>query len=213
MSKTWNFSSHPVLPPSASLFHHVTGLGHVLLHLCPVTAAPRGTAGASTGRAEVCVPLCHETGPWTLYYESLHMYPNFPHTWANVILNNKFKIPWQLRERDLEKRKIFFQLFHQRPAFLSCSAPYQFLGFPDDASGKEPTQQCRIYKRHGFDPWVGKIPWRRDDNPLQYSCLENFMDRGAWQPTAHRVAKSQTQLKQFSMHSTWIHGIVWKIDF
>ena len=32
-------------------------------------------------------------------------------------------------------------------------------------------------------------------NPLQYSCLENPMDRGAWTPTVHRVAKSQTQLK------------------
>ena len=34
------------------------------------------------------------------------------------------------------------------------------LGFPGDASGKEPTYQCRRHKRLGFDPWVGKIPWR-----------------------------------------------------
>ena len=34
-----------------------------------------------------------------------------------------------------------------------------------------------------------------NDNPLQYSCLENPMDRGAWQATVHGVAKSQTQLK------------------
>ena len=32
-------------------------------------------------------------------------------------------------------------------------------------------------------------------NPLQYSCLENPMNRGAWQATVHSVAKSQTQLK------------------
>ena len=31
-----------------------------------------------------------------------------------------------------------------------------------------------------FDPWIGKIPWRRKWQPLQYSCLENPMDRGAW---------------------------------
>ena len=36
---------------------------------------------------------------------------------------------------------------------------------------------------HVFNPWVGKIPWRRDGNPLQYSCLENPMDRGAWWAT------------------------------
>ena len=35
------------------------------------------------------------------------------------------------------------------------------LGFPGGASGKEPTCQCKKYKRHGFDPWVSKIPWRR----------------------------------------------------
>ena len=40
------------------------------------------------------------------------------------------------------------------------------LGFPGGTSGKEPTCQCRRQKRRGFDPWVGKIPWRR-----------------AWQPT------------------------------
>ena len=36
---------------------------------------------------------------------------------------------------------------------------------------------------------------------LQYSCLENPIDRGAWQATVHRVAKRQTQLKQFG--TTW----------
>jgi len=37
-------------------------------------------------------------------------------------------------------------------------------------------------------------------NPLQYSCLENPMDRGAWQGTAHRVTKSHTRLKRLSTH-------------
>ena len=46
-----------------------------------------------------------------------------------------------------------------------------------------------------FDPWVGKIPWRRAWNPLQYSCLENLMDRGTWQATVYGVTKSQTQQK------------------
>ena len=38
-------------------------------------------------------------------------------------------------------------------------------------------------------------------NPLQYSFLENPMDRGAWWATVHRVAKSWTKLKQLSMHA------------
>ena len=38
-------------------------------------------------------------------------------------------------------------------------------GFPGDASGKEPACQCRRHKRHGFDPWVGKVPWRKAGQP------------------------------------------------
>ena len=38
-------------------------------------------------------------------------------------------------------------------------------------------------------------------NPLQYSCLENPMDRGAWWAAIHRVAWSQIQLKRLSMHA------------
>ena len=51
------------------------------------------------------------------------------------------------------------------------------------------------YKKCGFHPWVGKIPLRKSmANPLQYSCLENPMDRGAWRATVHEVAKCQTWL-------------------
>jgi len=39
---------------------------------------------------------------------------------------------------------------------------------------------------------VGKILWRRNDYPLQYSCLENLVDRGAWQAIVHEVEKNQT---------------------
>ena len=39
------------------------------------------------------------------------------------------------------------------------------MGFPGGASGKEPVCQYRRYKRHGFNPWVGKITWRRKWQP------------------------------------------------
>ena len=42
---------------------------------------------------------------------------------------------------------------------------------------------------------LGRSPEGGHDNPLQYSCLENPMDRGAWQAAVHRVAKSWMQLK------------------
>ena len=46
--------------------------------------------------------------------------------------------------------------------------------------------------RCGFNPWVGKIPCRRAWEPLQYSCLENPLERGACWAKVHRVAKSRT---------------------
>ena len=50
---------------------------------------------------------------------------------------------------------------------LALSSFMMLCGFPGSASGKEHACQCRRHKKHGFDPWVRKIPWRR-----------------AWQPTA-----------------------------
>ena len=44
----------------------------------------------------------------------------------------------------------------------------------------------------GSIPGSGKSPGGGHDNPVQYSCLENPMDRGAWQATVHETAKSQT---------------------
>ena len=48
-------------------------------------------------------------------------------------------------------------------------------------------------------PGSGRSPGEGNGNPLQYSCLENPMDGGAWLATVHRVAKSQTRLSDFTM--------------
>ena len=56
---------------------------------------------------------------------------------------------------------------------------YTYTGFPGGARGKEPACQCRRHKRCKFDPWFRKISWRKARHLLQYSCLENPMDRGA----------------------------------
>ena len=47
----------------------------------------------------------------------------------------------------------------------------------------------------------GRSPGGGNGNPLQYSCLENPMGRGAWRATVHRVAKIQIRLKQLSTHA------------
>ena len=50
-------------------------------------------------------------------------------------------------------------------------------------------------------PLSGEDPLEEFGNRIQYSCLENPMDRGDWQRTNHKVAKSQTQMKQLSTHT------------
>ena len=69
-------------------------------------------------------------------------------------------------------------------------------GFPGGASGIKPTSNTG-----NTIPGLGRSPEGGHGNPLQYSCLENPMDRGAWQTVVHRAAKSQTRLKWLSMHT------------
>ena len=67
---------------------------------------------------------------------------------------------------------------------------YLFGGFPGGSDGKEPA--CDVGDT-GSVPGSGRSPGGEHGNPLQYSCLENFMDRAAWHATVRGVAKSQTQ--------------------
>ena len=50
----------------------------------------------------------------------------------------------------------------------------------------------------GSIPGLGRSPGEGNGNPLQYSCLENPMDREVWRATVHGVAKSRTQLSDFT---------------
>ena len=53
----------------------------------------------------------------------------------------------------------------------------------------------------GSISWLGKTPGRGHGNPLQYSCLDNAMDRRASQASVHKVTKSQTRLKWLSTNA------------
>ena len=71
-----------------------------------------------------------------------------------------------------------------------------FEGLPRWLSGKEFTCQCR---RMGSIPGSGRSHGGGNGNPLQYPCLKNLMDTGAWQAAGHRVTKSCTGL---NMHAS-----------
>ena len=65
---------------------------------------------------------------------------------------------------------------------------------------KQPTSAGDI-REEDSTPGLGRSPGGGHGNPLQYSCLGNPMDRGAWRATAHSVAKTQTRLKRLSTHA------------
>ena len=71
------------------------------------------------------------------------------------------------------------------------------MGFPGDSDGK--ASACSVGDL-GLIPGSGRSPGEGNGNPLLYSCLENPMDREAWEATVHGVAKSRTQLSNF-IHS------------
>ena len=80
---------------------------------------------------------------------------------------------------------------------------------PGGASDKEPACQCRKHRRPGFNSWVRKIPGEGNGNPLQYSCLEDPMDKGAWWATIHGFTKSWTQLSRCTHVRIHTHTHTW----
>ena len=69
------------------------------------------------------------------------------------------------------------------------------MGFPGGSDSKESAYNAGDL---GSIPGLGRSPGEGNGNSLQYSCLENPMDRGAWWATVDRVVKSQTRLGQLS---------------
>ena len=69
---------------------------------------------------------------------------------------------------------------------------------------KNPPANAGDLRDSSWIPGLGIFPGEGHGNPLQYSCLENPMDRGAEWATVHRITKSQTQLKGLSKHTGWL---------
>ena len=79
-------------------------------------------------------------------------------------------------------------------------------GFTDGASDKEPACQGRRCKRHGFDPWVRKIPWRRARQPTPVFFPGKLHEQRSLVGYSHGLAKSQTWLMPLSTHPTFNRG-------
>ena len=75
------------------------------------------------------------------------------------------------------------------------------MGFPGGSVGKESACNAGDARVVGSIPGSGRFPGGWHGNPLQYSCLENSMNKGAWRATIYGDAKSRTGLKLLSTHT------------
>ena len=88
-----------------------------------------------------------------------------------------------------------------RYSLLLGAATNSSLGAAEAALAvKNPPANAGDAREVGSIPGSGRSPGVGYGNPLLYSCPDNPIDRGGWRATVCRVAKSQTRLKQFSMH-------------
>ena len=81
-----------------------------------------------------------------------------------------------------------------------------FMGFPGGSPVKNLPANSGGVRDVDLIPGWGRYPGEGNGNPLQYSCLKNPMDRGAWWTTAHGVAKSRTRLSDFTFTFTFYEG-------
>ena len=84
---------------------------------------------------------------------------------------------------------LYYNIILAYQALRSLSSPWNFPGKRRSSVGKE--SACNAGDL-GLIPGLGRSPGEGNGNPLQYSCLENPMDGGAWQASVHGVTQSQT---------------------
>ena len=108
----------------------------------------------------------------------------------------------------IEDEEAYFEWLTYARTYLILYLLPPPLGFPG-VSVVASACQGRRCKRCGFYPGLGRSPGGGNGNPLQYSCLEHPMDRGAWQTTVHGITKGQTQLSMRAR--SWSHPLFYQL--
>ena len=119
-------------------------------------------------------------------------------------MNNQFQVYSKVIQLYIYMYSFFFKFFSHLGYYrilseVSCAIQQVLVGyslaFLGGSDGKE--SACNA-EDLGSIPGLGRSPGEENGNPLHYSSLENSKDEGAWQATVHRVAKSWTQLSDFT---------------
>ena len=127
-----------------------------------------------------------------VYYDIVHI----------LIISLYIGLPWQLSSQRicLPCRRSQFDFWVRKMHWRRDRLPTPvFSGFPGGSDSKE--SSCNVGDL-GSIPGLGGSPVKRNDYPLQYSSLENSMDRGVWQATVHGVTKSWTRRSDFHTYSS-----------
>ena len=146
---------------------------------------------------------------WILVIESVKEKCCLPYQWTKdvaAIKPSHYRHPqgWALRELGMETERLLPSLSHH-------SHPYPDRALWGDCNGEKMNtgpgwgspcvtsgQESACQSRRPLIPGSGRSPGGGHSNPLQFSCLENLMDRGAWRTTVHGVSKSWTQLSYWA---------------
>ena len=112
-------------------------------------------------------------------------------------LTLEFLSPFLWRAPPLKMRWECREFFPDHAGKGSLLSQFYFISYFEGSLMAQVVRNLPACRRPGFDPWVRKIPWKRNSYPLQYFCLENAMDKGPWQATVHGIPKCQTQLSNF----------------
>ena len=123
-----------------------------------------------------------------LFGSSFYMVFSSPWAWAEA--GALFELKSSLRSSDLPPL-----YFHG--LFPSCLLATTMLDSFSPGGSEVKAPACNVGDL-GSSPGWGRFPGEGNGNQLQYSCLENPMDRGGWWATVHGVAKSQTRLSDFT---------------
>ena len=118
----------------------------------------------------ICQRLCAKHFPWLFHY--LSQKPSVTRIWE---VSSRYSSYFHFIDRTTDSENL-------------GNLP-QIRDFPGGPSGKEPSCQCKRCKRHKFNPWFRRSPGEGNGNPLQYSCLENLVDRGPWWAIVHAIRK------------------------
>ena len=139
---------------------------------------------------------------WRKLYRSF--YSRYNHSHIQPLFIGRSDHKWWVPNGPKPCGPILFGVQH-----ISMSV-FLFLGFPGGSVGKEFACNAADAGDTGMIPGSGRFLGGGHGSTLQYSCLENPMDGGAWGATVHRVTKSWTQLKQLNTHVRTILALIFR---